>query len=335
MLPHMPDKQSTNLVATGSMVQRTAYIERVMDPELSLPVCKKAYNSAVWMLEKLLDLSGTAEESPFFEDGCPTSQLMFLPHQRAQVTLSTGAGGFGLSSAEARRMLAPIGSMVATVPEVLADLSGIIGEKVRRGLADSDLVRRIWRSVRDLRDVHRGSEEAMANIVPESWCGRAFRPGEQDTSGQSIAEVLPAHDAETTSSSKAQYRLGKPVNRVRYHRFAAYLEQLPETPPPRGTGDPNGEKEMRGFAKARQRSQSGPGATAFLRADPSTRPGSCQRRSLCPRDGVVSGDGGVPGDEVPLLRCDGRKRPACAIMSSIGSAGQPAPAPGSRALPHL
>ena len=49
MLPHMPDKQSTNLVATGSMVQRTAYIERVMDPELSLPVCKKAYNSAVWM----------------------------------------------------------------------------------------------------------------------------------------------------------------------------------------------------------------------------------------------------------------------------------------------
>ena len=48
----------------------------------------------------------------------------------------------------------------------------------------------------------------MANIVPESWRDRAFRPGHQDTSGQSIAEVLPAHDAETISSSKARYRLG-------------------------------------------------------------------------------------------------------------------------------
>ena len=34
MLPHLPDKQSANLIATGSMVQRTAYTERVMDPEL-------------------------------------------------------------------------------------------------------------------------------------------------------------------------------------------------------------------------------------------------------------------------------------------------------------
>ena len=210
---------------------------------------------------------------------------MRLPHQSTHARLSTGAKGFGLSSAEAQRMPATVGSMVATAPEDLTDILGIIGEKVRRGLPDSDLVRRIWSSVRDLRDVHGVSEEAMSNIVKERWRDRAFRRGEQDTSGQSMAEVLPAHDAETTSSSKAQYRLGKPVNRVRYHRFAAYLEQLPETPPPRGTGDPNGEKEMRGFAKARQRSQSGPGATAFLRADPSTRPGSCQRRSLCPRDG--------------------------------------------------
>ena len=73
--------------------------------------------------------------------------------------------------------------MVAAVPGVLADLSGIIGEKVRRGLPDSDLVRRIWRSVRDLRDVHGVWEEVMVNIVPESWRDRAFRPGEKDTSG--------------------------------------------------------------------------------------------------------------------------------------------------------
>ena len=47
MLLRMPDKPSANLIATGSMVQRTAYIERVMDPELSLPACQKADNSAM------------------------------------------------------------------------------------------------------------------------------------------------------------------------------------------------------------------------------------------------------------------------------------------------
>ena len=36
-LPRTPDKQSAKLIATGSTVQRTAYIERVTDLESSLP----------------------------------------------------------------------------------------------------------------------------------------------------------------------------------------------------------------------------------------------------------------------------------------------------------
>ena len=90
-------------------------------------------------------------------------------------------------------------------------------------------------------------------LTMKSWRGTI-----QVASGQSIAGILQAHDAKSTSSSKAQYRVGKLVNRVRYDRYVATLEQLPETSPPRGTGDPHGEKEARGFAKARRRSQSGP-----------------------------------------------------------------------------
>ena len=69
---------------------------------------------------------------------------------------------------------------------MLADLSGAIGNKVGRELPDADLVRRTWNSVRDLRDVHGVSEEAMENIVPESWRDRAFRAGEQGAPGQSL-----------------------------------------------------------------------------------------------------------------------------------------------------
>ena len=172
----------------------------------------------------------------------------------------------------------------------------------------------------------------MANIVPESWRDRAFRAGEQGASGQSIADILPAHDVESKSPNKAQYRLGKLVNRVRYDRHVDSLEELPETSPPRGTGDPHGEKETRGFAKARQ-SQSGPGATAFLR----TRPVDSSR--VIPASEFVSAGRRFLGrKEFLATRC-----PCCGVtdantrharLSSIGRAGQPAPAPGTRALPH-
>lgn len=41
MLARMSDKQSANLIAIGSMVQRIAYIERVVDPEVSLRACQR------------------------------------------------------------------------------------------------------------------------------------------------------------------------------------------------------------------------------------------------------------------------------------------------------
>ena len=75
---------------------------------------------------------------------------------------------------------------------------------------------------------------------------------------QVVAEVLPAHDAETINSSKAQCRLGQPVNRVRCGRYVASLDQLPEMTPYRGTGDSQGKKETRGLPNARERIQSGP-----------------------------------------------------------------------------
>ena len=68
ILSRMPDKQSANLIAASSTVQLTYYIEQVMDPELSLPACQRTDTRAMWMLERLLELLGTADQSSFFED---------------------------------------------------------------------------------------------------------------------------------------------------------------------------------------------------------------------------------------------------------------------------
>ena len=50
-----------------------------MDPKLSLPTCRQADNGAMWMLENLLELPGTAEESSFFEKGALRNDSQYYP----------------------------------------------------------------------------------------------------------------------------------------------------------------------------------------------------------------------------------------------------------------
>ena len=46
--------------------------------------------------KRLLELPRTADESSFFEDGCPASRSALQPLPTAQASLSTGAESFGL-----------------------------------------------------------------------------------------------------------------------------------------------------------------------------------------------------------------------------------------------
>ena len=136
-------------------------------------------------------------------------RLTLLHHQRAQASLSTGAAGFGMSSAKARRTSASVGSLVptSTPPAVVADFSGSLGEKVRRNLPGSELVTSIWKGVRGLRDEGGVTEKEMGEVMPREWRDGAFRPEEISASENSDREVLAAHDAETTYSHKAQKNL--------------------------------------------------------------------------------------------------------------------------------
>ena len=123
------------------------------------------------------------------------------------------------------------------MPEALADLSGPLRQTFGRELPNSDLVRRIWSSIRDLCNTHGVSEEALANVVPESFRTRPYRANETGESRESDVEVLPAQDAETGSPHKAQHTVGQQVNRARYQRHVASLHQLPKTADPSGSND--------------------------------------------------------------------------------------------------
>ena len=84
MLPRMLHKQPANLTATGSMVPRTAYLERVMGPELFLLACQKADSNAMSMLENCV-ISRRQQKNRRFRG--PVHDKSVDP-----ATLPTGAG---------------------------------------------------------------------------------------------------------------------------------------------------------------------------------------------------------------------------------------------------
>ena len=68
---------------------------------------------------------------------------------------------------------------MATLPAVLADLSGSLGEKARRNLPQSELVSSVWKGVKGLRDDGGVTEEEKDEVVPRGWRGRSFRSGDK------------------------------------------------------------------------------------------------------------------------------------------------------------
>ena len=139
---------------------------------------------------------------------------------------------------------------------------------------------------------------------------------------------MPAHNAEIISFSKAQNRLGKFRNGVSYKRYVASLDR--DDAPERHGRSTRREGNKR-FAK-------GPAIESIrTRGYRLLKGEACQVGQSHPSVGIrccrtaVSGDCGAPGREVLLLRCYA----ACTILSSIGRAGEPGPAPSARALPHL
>ena len=139
------------------------------------------------MLETLLDLPGAAEALSFFEGVCPTNRLTLQPYQQAQASLSSGAGGFGRPSAEARdanlrRKLCGDDAGGALVIALVIrpalwgkHLCGTCPIQTLFGVLGASQTSAMCMGV---------SEEVMANIVPESWRDRVFRAGEQGASGQ-------------------------------------------------------------------------------------------------------------------------------------------------------
>ena len=103
---------------------------------------------------------------------------------------------------------------------------------MRMRLPESSIITQLGGSVREIRDTWGSSKEAMAGIVPESWLERGLGAEGGQAPRTPEADMLAAHDAVTTNSTKAQQKLGKLVNQGRHAAHTSLLDQLPETSHP-------------------------------------------------------------------------------------------------------
>ena len=152
-----------------------------------------------------------------------------------------------MPSTEARRMSASIGSSVGALPEDIADLTGPLGDGMRRRLPESNVIAQLGGSLREIRDTGGVTKEPMTGIIPESLLEWGLGAEGDLASTAPEADTLAAHDAVTTNSRKNQQKIGKLDKQGRNAAYTALLEQLPEnslagTPAgdstPAGTGRP-------------------------------------------------------------------------------------------------
>lgn len=150
-LVNMPDREAAAFIAIESIEQRTGYLERVPDTGLSLEARRREEKRAQWAYENILELPGAAAAArSFFQKRCPDHRLTLKPYQQTQARRAVGAGRLGLLSTQARRNHASIGSRVGILPEALADLTGPIEDRVRRGLPESSIVPQLGGSFRGI-----------------------------------------------------------------------------------------------------------------------------------------------------------------------------------------
>ena len=102
------------------------------------------------------------------------------------------------------------------------------------------------------RKKHRRFSRRGAPVIrvsfPESWLEWGLGAEGDQAPRTPEADILAAHDAVTTNSTKAQKKLGKLVNQGRHAAHTALIDQLPETSRPQGPGDPLGRCETKPLA---------------------------------------------------------------------------------------
>jgi hypothetical protein len=306
--------QAAMLLVTQSLSRRLAYLSRNIDPVVMAHTATRydALNS--WTLEHIMGLPDASTEAAFLPH-MSTDELVLEPHQRIQTCMSLSGGGLNMASATHTAQAAYVGSLIATLPALLADLVGDAHAADFRALIPhTATVKALWSAVKALGPGGRGiAVEKLKAILPPSWVDWA----QAEAYATPSLQLLAAHDCPATAvrggsdappdaaaelsskTAKKQAQLSHELNKLRFASFRDQLSHLPAVAEGHGESQPQ--------AMARHRSQCGAGAMSWCTARPSeealsltpTEVRSALRRALgredylcpsCPTPGCRSTD---------------------------------------------
>lgn len=98
--------------------------------------------------------------------------------------------------------------------EALAELTGMIGDRVRRGLPEASIVVQLGSSLWEIRDPWGVTKEAMAVIVLVPWLEWGIGTERDQAPRPPEADILPAHGTVTMGPRKTQ-QVGEVVHQGR------------------------------------------------------------------------------------------------------------------------
>jgi len=263
--------QAAMLIATQSLSRRLGYLTRAVEPRLVSQAASRYDALCSWSLEHIMGLPGAAPAAVFFGDE-GEHHLTLAHHQRLQTQMSLSSGGLHLASAAHTAAAAYVGSLLVTLPALLADLvADPLGAVFRDGIPHTATVRALWSATRSLGpgEGNRGiSAERLRTILPPSWVDWALAA---EFTVPTLA-TLAAHDCPTPQAREgrpsrapgagAQAAVTHELNRLRFEHFR--FVSLPAL----GEGAADIGSESAALALARHRSQCGPGAMSWVAARP-------------------------------------------------------------------
>ena len=95
MLPRMSDRHVAFLIISSSLTERSVYIERGIDSELTKDACQRLDNMVMWILEAEMGLTDdTEDEEEFFREGCQPTNFKLDPISKRRRVCPREQGGW-------------------------------------------------------------------------------------------------------------------------------------------------------------------------------------------------------------------------------------------------
>eukprot|EP00953_Heterococcus_sp_UTEX-ZZ885_P015281 8611-Heterococcus_DN1.PRE.1 len=225
----MPDKQAALLVLTKCLTSKLTHVARITDPQHFIAEAGSATAvTSAWVMERIAVLPQTADIGldQAIATGGNDGTIALHQHQRLQLALPLGQGGFGVTSLGNVSPAAYLGVAMQNVYRALSKLTNhtTIPALDAVDFAKTPVVQGILVSIKLLRE--QGiTDDQLKSVLPAEWVAAATAAHDP---GVALSAHLLAAAAGYGAINKGQAKLTALVNMRLLNQYVSALDKLPD-----------------------------------------------------------------------------------------------------------